>query len=99
MLIDALSGLWETRGDATLKVCDYLWGRVPVEGGVGCHASCQDFGLTSRMNRRLTPRGGVGIVDGGVDVAEVDFAHEAIDLRTDGGKHGRKGQEARSTED
>ena len=28
----------------------------------------------------LTPRAGVWVVDGGVDVAEVDLAHEAINL-------------------
>ena len=27
------------------------------------------------------PCGGVGVVNGGVDVAQIDFAHEAIDLQ------------------
>jgi len=29
---------------------------------------------------KLTPGAGVGVIDGGVDVAEVDLAHEAVDL-------------------
>ena len=47
----------------------------------------------------LTPRAGVWVVDGGVDVAEVDLAHEAIDLRhtrmsdrVAGNHHGHQGR-------
>ena len=29
---------------------------------------------------QLTPSASIGVVDGGVDIAEVDFAHEAVDL-------------------
>jgi hypothetical protein len=29
---------------------------------------------------KLTPRRCVGVIDGGVDVAQIDFAHETINL-------------------
>jgi hypothetical protein len=34
---------------------------------------------------RLTPSRCVGVIDGGVDVAKIDFAHETIDLNEEMG--------------
>jgi hypothetical protein len=32
------------------------------------------------MKGQLTPSGRVGVINGGVDVAKIDFAHETINL-------------------
>lgn len=51
-------------------------------------------GWKERDGRERTPCGRVGVVDGGVDVAEIDLAHEAVDLEECGDEHRAGGMEA-----
>jgi hypothetical protein len=47
------------------------------------------------VKRRLTPCGRVGVINGGVDVAKIDFAHETINLN----KSGNEYEEQKTCED
>ena len=37
--------------------------------------------MALEVKRQLTPSGRVGVIDGGVDVTKIDFAHETINLK------------------
>jgi len=69
--------LGKTGRNATLKIGDDLWRRVTVEGRVGWRQDEQD----ERGKRGVfTPSACIGVVYSGIDIAQVNLAHEAIDL-------------------
>lgn len=39
-----------------------------------------DFGRRVAIERRVRPSGRVWVIDGGVDVTKIDFAHETINV-------------------
>jgi hypothetical protein len=51
--------------------------------------------MAVEVTRQLTPSRCVGVIDGGVDVTKIDFAHETINLN----KMGNEDEETRLCED
>ena len=51
--------------------------------------------MSLEVKRQLTPSGCVRVIDGGVDVTKIDFAHETINLN----KAGDEGEEPGLCED
>lgn len=77
-----LARFWKTRGNPPFEVGDDLGRRVAVEGGVCCIPPRSTIGHCHRHDHkeRLTPSTRVGVIDGRINIAQVNLAHETIDL-------------------
>lgn len=78
----ALARFWKTRRDTALEVGDNLRRGVAVESWMGWVPPKSVIGHCHTRDRwGLTPSACVGVIYGGIDIAQVNLAHEAIDLQ------------------